>query len=79
PLSPPGALADLVRTHRIGEVLLPRDEAAIAEVLARELRAFVAGTRSPAPGPTDFARFDRRALAGDFARVMRDALARARR
>ncbi len=78
-LSPPGALADLVRTHRIGEVLPPRDEAAIAEVLARELRAFVAGTRPPAPRPTDFARFDRRALAGDFARVMRAALARARR
>jgi glycosyltransferase involved in cell wall biosynthesis len=76
-LSPPGALADLVRTHQIGEVLPPRDEAAIAEVLARELRAFVAGTCLPAPRLRDFARFDRRALAGDFARVMREAMARA--
>lgn len=78
-LSPPGALAELVRDHALGELLPPRDEAAIAEALARELRAFVAGARPPAPRPRDFARFDRRALAGDFARVMREALALARR
>jgi Glycosyltransferase Family 4 len=78
-LSPPGALADLVREHQLGALLPPRDEAAIAEYLARELRAFVAGPRPAPPRPTDFARFDRRALAGDFAQVMRDALARARR
>ncbi len=78
-LSPPGALADLVRDHTIGELLPPRAEAAIAAAMARELRAFVAGVRPPAPRPRDFARFDRRALAGEFARVMRDALTRARR
>jgi hypothetical protein len=78
-LAPPGALADLVRAHRLGELLAPRDEAAIAGALARELRAFVAGTRAPAARPLDFERFDRRALAGDFARVIRDASARARR
>jgi glycosyltransferase involved in cell wall biosynthesis len=77
-LSPPGALADLVKAHQIGELLPPRDEAAIAAALVRELRAFVAGGRPPAPRPIDFARFDRRALAGDFARVMRTAVDRAR-
>lgn len=77
-LAPPGALAELVESHHLGVVLPPRDEVAIAEALARELRAFVAGARPPAPRPTDFARYDRRALAGDFARVMREALGRAR-
>jgi len=77
-LSPPGALADLVRDHQLGALLPPRDEVAIADLLAGELRAFIAGVRPPAPRPRDFARFDRRVLAGDFARVMRDAVRRAR-
>jgi hypothetical protein len=77
-LSPPGALANLVAQHGLGVVLPPRDEAAIAAYLARELRAFVAGARPVGPRPTGLARFDRRALAGDFARVMRDAVSRAR-
>jgi glycosyltransferase involved in cell wall biosynthesis len=77
-LSPPGALATLVAAHGLGVVLPPRDEAAIAAYLAHQLRAFVAGQRPDGPRPTDLARFDRRALAGDFARVMRDALSRAR-
>ncbi|HXU01047.1 MAG TPA: glycosyltransferase [Polyangia bacterium] len=75
-LSPPGVLADLVAAHRVGPLLAPRDEEAIAAFLAAELRAFVAGQRPPAPAPVDVARYDRQATAGEFARVM--SLARAR-
>lgn len=78
-LSPPGALADLVTSHRIGPLLPPRDEPAIAAFLADELRAFVAGRRPPPPQPIDIGRFDRRATAGVFAEVMRTARDRARR
>ncbi len=77
-LSPPGVLADLVRTHRIGPCLLPRDEAAITAYLKERLAAFVAGTPPAAPRPVGLERFDRRALAGEFAQVIaraRDAAA----
>jgi hypothetical protein len=77
-LSPPGALADLVAAHRVGPLLAPRDEEAIAAFLAAELRAFVAGQRPPAPAPVDVERYDRNATAGEFARVMALAQARAR-
>lgn len=77
-LSPPGALASLIAQHGLGVVLPPRDEPAITAYLARELRAFVAGQRPVGPRPTGLARFDRRALAGDFARVMRETVSRAR-
>jgi hypothetical protein len=73
-LSPPGVLADLVRTHRIGPCLPPRDEVAIAAFLKERLTAFVSGARLGAPRPIGLERFDRRALAGEFA----DVLARAR-
>ena len=73
-LSPPGVLANLVAAHRVGPLLPPRDEEAIAAFLAAELRAFVAGTRPTAPAPVDVERYDRRVTAGQFAQVM--ALAR---
>jgi hypothetical protein len=80
-LSPPGALTALVEAHGVGPVLPPRDEPAIAAFLEAELRAFVAlaGTAAAAPRPTGIARYDRRALAGEFARVLHDARDRARR
>ncbi len=77
-LAPPGELADLVRAQRMGELVGPRDEAAIAAVLERHLRAFAAGT-PPAPmRVADAARYHRRALAGEFAEVFQAAAARAR-
>jgi hypothetical protein len=76
-LAPPGALADLVAAHRVGPVLGPRDEAGIAAFLAAELRAFAAGPRAPAERPVGVERYDRRALAGEFARVIEQARARA--
>jgi Glycosyltransferase Family 4 len=78
-LAPPGALADLVATHQVGPVIGPRDEAAIAAFLAAELRAFVAGTRPAAQRPVGVERYDRRALAGEFARVIDQARVRAQR
>jgi hypothetical protein len=69
-LSPPGVLTELVQAHRIGPCLPPRDEAAIAAYLKERLKAFVAGARTSAPVPIGLGRFDRRALAGEFAQVI---------
>jgi glycosyltransferase involved in cell wall biosynthesis len=69
-LTPPGVLADLVRTHRIGTCLPARDEAAIAAFLKERLAAFAAGTRPALARPIGIERFDRRALAGEFAQVI---------
>ena len=46
-LTPEGALSRLVRRHRLGEVVDPRDSEAIASALARSLRAFRDGTTPP--------------------------------
>ncbi len=83
-LSPQGALTELVAQHRLGDVLAPRDEAGITEYLAGQLRAFRdRGGQAPCP-PEDIdedgiGRYHRRALAGEFAAVMRDAVTLARR
>jgi glycosyltransferase involved in cell wall biosynthesis len=83
-LAPEGALTRLVRAHGVGEVLPPRDEAAIAASLERRLREFQA--KSPeqrdrvAPlGARDVERYDRAALAGELARVLQLAAAAKRR
>ncbi len=79
-LAPRGELSDLVRGVRLGEVLPPGDEAAIAGFLAQKLRAFRAdGSTPPTPDKADIARYDRRALAGEFAKVFRSAVAAAAR
>lgn len=80
-LAPEGALTRLARRHELGDVLPPRDEAAIASVLAGKLRAF----RDALPGARaahaaravykDAEQYDRRALAGRFASVLRQAVA----
>jgi glycosyltransferase involved in cell wall biosynthesis len=73
-LAPEGALTRLVRKHHLGDVVGPRDEAAIAELLAKRLREFRdAKDRAPRSSPRDIEQFDRRALAGRFASVLRAA------
>jgi glycosyltransferase involved in cell wall biosynthesis len=73
-LAPEGALTRLARKHHLGDVVGPRDEEAIAEILAKHLRAFRdAPTRIPRSSPRDVEQFDRRALAGRFASVLRAA------
>ena len=77
-LSPEGALTRLVRAHQMGPVVAPRDEAAIAGLLADALRRFRAGAWSIDSQATGIERYHRRALAGEFAAVFRAALASAR-
>jgi len=71
-LTPEGALASLVRRHRLGQVVPPRDAEAVASALARMLQAFRDGV-APAHEPVDIERFDRRAQAAQFAAVFRSA------
>ncbi|MEM9876042.1 MAG: glycosyltransferase [Myxococcota bacterium] len=82
-LSPPGALTRLVAQHGVGDVIAPRDEEAICGYLERQLRAFVdEPTRAPEMVGLDregIRRYHRRALAGEFADVMRTARDLARR
>lgn len=75
-LTPEGALAQLVRRHRLGEVVAPRNPQAVASALSRMLRAFVQGAVPP-HAPVDIERFDRRVQAGHFAQVFRAAHAQA--
>ena len=73
-LTPEGALATLVRKHRLGEVVPPRDPEAVAQTVARMLRAFCDAAPSE-HAPIDIERFDRRLQAAEFARVFRSAKA----
>jgi glycosyltransferase involved in cell wall biosynthesis len=75
-LTPEGALATLVRRHRVGEVVAPRDTVAIASTLSRMLREFRDGSGAPRPAAIDIGRFDRRLQAGQFAEVFRMAVDR---
>jgi hypothetical protein len=75
------ALARLAFRHALGPVLPPRDEEAIASELHARLRTFadgVNGHRSWQNG-ADLRRYDRRALAGEFAEVLREAASCSRR
>jgi glycosyltransferase involved in cell wall biosynthesis len=78
-LTPEGALARLVRRHRLGQVVPPRDPQAVAAALAHMLRDF-RDNRAPPHSPIDTERYDRRLQAGQFAEVFRRAhqLAQAR-
>ncbi len=80
-LAPTGALTRLVVEHGLGEVVAPRDEAAIAALLERLLRAFIAlppeQRVDPRATATDVGRFDRRVTAGQFADVLECARMRA--
>jgi glycosyltransferase involved in cell wall biosynthesis len=76
-LTPKGALAELVRRHRLGDVVPPDDAPAIAAALERLLRAFADGTLPLRSAAIEVERFDRRRLAGEFARVLELACARA--
>jgi glycosyltransferase involved in cell wall biosynthesis len=76
-LAPRGVLAELVERHRLGPVIAPRDEEAIAAALADALRRFRAGTYRNHGDAVDLERFHRRRLAGEFAEVFRAARAAA--
>ena len=81
-LAPPeSALARLVDRHGIGPALHPRDEAAIASALEQRLHAFRRGDYRLETGQnaTTIQRYDRRALAAQFAELLREAASSARR
>jgi glycosyltransferase involved in cell wall biosynthesis len=71
-LTPEGALATLVKRHRLGEVVHPRDPETMAGTLSRLLSAF-RDNAAPPHAPQDIERFDRRVQAAEFARVFRRA------
>lgn len=71
-LAPRGALSRLVETHNLGTVVGPRDPPAIAEAITRYVRVLDDGGICPAQ-PYDIERFHRRAIAGQFAEVLRSA------
>ncbi len=80
-LAPKGALTRLVQEESLGVVLAPRDAPAIAAYLERLCLACAGGAddsllRAPAPEAAE--RYSRRSLAGEFARVFREAVGRAR-
>ena len=77
-LAPDGALSRLVERHKIGDRLQPRDEAAICALLASKLRAFRDGQAATVMAPVGIEQYDRRVIAGEFAKVMRAAIERAR-
>jgi len=81
-LAPPAsALARLAFRHSLGPVLPPRDEEAIASELRERLRTFARGEtgRGSWRNGADLRRYDRRALAGEFAEVLREAASNSRR
>jgi glycosyltransferase involved in cell wall biosynthesis len=81
-LAPRGsALARLVEAHGLGPVVNPRDSDAIASALEIAVRSFRQGGNAPAswrktPG---IERYDRRALAGEFAEILKEAARTKRR
>jgi glycosyltransferase involved in cell wall biosynthesis len=81
-LAPPtSALARLVERHALGIVIHPRDEEAIASEFERRLSQFEHGHyRLDAwRNATGVRRYHRRALAGEFAQILREAASCARR
>ena len=78
-LAPEGALANLVRHCRAGEVVAPRDAEAIASALHRSVDRFRAGLAPLRSEPVDIERFDRRRQAAQFADAFRLALGISRR
>ncbi|MGH7272818.1 MAG: glycosyltransferase [Polyangiaceae bacterium] len=79
------ALARLVEQHRLGPRVHPRDEEAIATLLRERLRAFrdngnrAESWQNGARTTRGLDRFDRRALAGEMADILRGAASSARR
>ncbi len=79
-LAPRGVLRQLAERHHLGCAFEPRDAEGISAWLARELRHFAEDPRSAramladrARGRSGIEQYHRRALAGRFAELMRDA------
>ena len=79
-LAPPGALARLVERHGLGPAVHPRDDQAIAAALEAAVRRFrkTGGARATWRKTPGIERYDRRALAGEFADILKEAAERTR-
>ena len=75
------ALARLVRKYGLGPVVHPRDREAICAALERAVRSFRLRDSAPATwrNAAPIGRFDRRALAGEFAAILKEAARTTRR
>lgn len=71
-----GALSRLITRHDLGRVVHPRDPAAIAEAITDYVQAFERDQLPLVTSPRDVERFHRRAIAAQFADVLRDAAMR---
>jgi hypothetical protein len=69
-LAPPGALERLARRHDMGEVVGPRDVEAIANTIEGYLERWERDAFASEHEPKGIERYDRRALAGELARVL---------
>lgn len=78
-IAPEGALTALARKHELGPVVSPRDENAIADMLASALRQWQAGAFPARAAAIGIERYHRCAIAGQFADVFRSATKRSRR
>jgi glycosyltransferase involved in cell wall biosynthesis len=77
-MAPDGALKELIRRHKLGAVVPPRDAPRIAEHLANMIRAWRVGQFPRRSEAVDIERYDRRSQAAAFADIFRAAIARAR-
>jgi glycosyltransferase involved in cell wall biosynthesis len=75
-LAPQGAISRLIQKHHLGTVVSPRDPAAIAEAIAGYVRTFESEGMIDKAKPRNIERFQRRAIAEQFADVLREAVLR---
>lgn len=71
-IAPPGALERLAKQHRMGDVVSPGDPKGIAQILERHVEAWQAGVYDPTVQPVQVERYERRALAGELAGILRN-------
>lgn len=70
-VTPPGALERLAKKHRIGDVVSPTEPELIARALERYVMAWKAGTYDARAEAVGSQRFERSALAGELASILR--------
>lgn len=70
-VAPEGALTRLARDNEMGEVVSPPDSREIARVLERHVRAWQEGAYEADVEPTYVNRYERKALAGELAAIIR--------
>src|SRR5690606_6063509 len=70
-VAPEGALTRLARDNEMGDVVSPPNAREIARVLERHVRSWQEGHYDPHVEPAYVNRYERKALAGEFAAILR--------